>query len=279
MARTPTRRRRRTLTLVGLAVTVAYLFPVYWMVATSVKTQSAIFASPPQLVPLQPVLQAYRDTVLGNPAILRGFLNSLVVSTGTMLLTLVLAAPAAYALARLRLRFVGVAVLVLLVAQMLPTINLAVPLFLIFRKLHLVDTYPALILANTLFTLPLAIIILRPFFLGLPGEIEEAARIDGCGQLRTFWSVILPLTRPGLITVATISFVLTWGELVFGLTLTTKENMQPITVGLVSLVGQYGTRWNDLMAVATAVAIPIIVVFAVLQRQIVSGLTTGTGRD
>lgn len=279
MARTSSRRRRRTLTVVGLAVTVTYLFPVYWMVTTSLKTQSAIFTSPPQLVPLEPVLAAYRDTVLGNPAILRGFLNSLVISTGAMLLTLVLAAPAAYALARLRLRFVGAAVLVLLVAQMLPTINLAVPLFLIFRKLGLVDTYPALILANTLFTLPLAIIILRPFFLGLPGDVEDAARVDGCGQLRTFWSVILPLTRPGLITVATISFVLTWGELVFGLTLTTKESMQPITVRLASLVGQYGTQWNNLMAVATAVAIPIIVVFAVLQRQIVSGLTAGTGRD
>ena len=266
-------------TLVGALIVILYLFPAYWMVATSLKSGADIFADPPQLVPSPPVFGPYVEAVLTNPALIRAVTNSAIISVGAMVLTLLLATPAAYALARLRLRFTGALLTVLLMSQLLPAINLAVPLFVIFSKLDLIDSYIGLILANTIFALPFAIIVLRPFFLTVPGDLEAAAKIDGCTQLGAFFRVVLPLVRPGLVTAGTFAFLFAWGEFVFGLSLTTSEEMQPATVALNKFIGQYGTDWNDLMAVSTAIALPIVVIFASLQRFIVGGLTAGATKE
>lgn len=266
-------------TLLGALIVMVYLFPVYWMAVTSLKARSDIFAIPPKLVPVPPVFDSYISAVLGNPVVLRAIANSAIISVGTMVFTLLLAAPAAYALARLRLRFTVLVVALMLISQMLPTINLAVPLFVIFSQLGLINSYTALILADTIFALPFAIIVLRPFFLTVPGDLEDAAKVDGCTQFGAFWRVVLPLVRPGLITVGALAFLMTWGEFVFALTLTTSEDMQPVTVALNQFIGQYGTRWNDLMAVSTIVSLPIIVIFISLQRFIVGGLTSGATKE
>lgn len=266
-------------TLLGLLVVVVWMFPVYWMLATSLKAASDVFGDPPDLFPSPLVLDAYQTAVLDNPGVLRGMLNSTVIATGTLALTLVLGAPAAYALARLRLRFAVGFALVLLLAQMLPTINLALPLFAIFSRLGLVDSYAGLILANTSLALPFAVIILRPYFLTVPEALIDAARVDGCTRFGAFRRIALPLVRPGLVTVGALAFVLAWGEFVFGLTLATSEEMQPVTVVLNRFIGQFHTRWNDLMAVAAVTALPIIVVFAVLQRFVVSGLMAGGTKE
>ena len=150
----------------------------------------------------------------------------------------------------------------LLITQLLPAIVIATPLFVAFSKIGLINSYPALILADTTFTLPFAVIVLRPFFLTVPRELEAAAKIDGCNQFDAFWRVILPLVRPGLITVAVFAFLMGWGEFLFALSLTTNETVQPATAALNKFIGQYGTRWNNLMAVSTTIALPIIVVFA-----------------
>ena len=272
-------RRGYSNTLLGILILTLYLFPVYWMVATSLKSARGIFAVPPELVPVPPVLDSYIEVVINNPALHRAIVNSVIIGVGTTILTLLLATPAAYALARLRLRITALVVLTLLVSQMLPTINLAVPLFVIFSGVELVDTYAALILANAIWTLPFAIIVLRPFFLGVPGDLEAAAMVDGCTQLGAFYRVVLPLVTPGLITVSALAFVHTWGEFTFGLTLTTSEEMQPVTVALNRFNGEYGTRWSDLMAVSSTVALPIVLIFASLQRHIVGGLTAGATKD
>lgn len=266
-------------TAVGALLVAAYLFPVYWMVATSLKRSSDVFSPTPQLVPNPVVLTSYLDAVVDNPGLLRGILNSAVIALGTLLLTFVLGVPAAYGLARLRLRFSSVFAMVLLVAQMLPTISLALPFFVLMSRVGLVDTYLALILANTTLALPFAIIVLRPHFLAVPGEIVEAATVDGCGRFEAFWRVALPLVRPGLVTVAALSFVTAWGEFVFGLTLATSEELQPATVVLNRFIGQFHTNWNDLMAAATVTALPVIVLFAALQRFVVSGLVAGATKD
>lgn len=262
------------------AVLVAiYLFPVYWMVATSLKAQREIFAIPPKLVPWPPDFDPYRDAVLGNPDVARGVFNSTVIAIGTTALTLVLSAPAAYALARLRLRFTVAIGLILLISQMLPSINLALPLFVIFSRVGLVDSFLALIVANATVTVPFAIIVLRPFFLTVPGEVVEASRVDGSTRFGAFWRIALPLAGPGLITVAALTFLTAWGEFVFGLTLATSEEMQPITVVLSRIITQFGTRWNELMAVSTVVALPIVIFFILLQRYIVGGLTAGAMKE
>ena len=265
--------------LIAILFVLVYLFPVYWMVATSLKTSAAIFATPPQVVPSPPVFTAYSVAVINNPATIRAILNSTIISLGTMVLTLVLAAPAAYALARLRLRGGTLITLLLLITQLLPAIVIATPLFVLFSRIKLLNSYPALILADTTFTLPFAVIVLRPFFLTVPAELEDAAKIDGCTQWSAFWRVILPLVQPGLVTVAAFAFLMAWGEFLFALALNTNENVQPITVALNKFIGQYGTQWEKLMAVATTVALPIIVIFASLQRYIISGLVAGSVKE
>jgi multiple sugar transport system permease protein len=267
-------------TLLGVLILAVYLFPVYWMIATSLKSFGDIFAVPPQLIPLPPTITAYFQAVINDPQAYRAIINSVVISVSTLVLTLVLAAPAAYALARRRLRFTVVVVFMLLLAQMVPTIIIAGPLFIIFSQIGLDDSYLALILADTtIITLPFAIIILRPFFLSVPRDLEDAAMVDGCSRFGAFWRVVLPVVVPGLITAGAIAFLMAWGEFVFGLTLLTNEQLQPVTVALNELQGQYGTRWNNLMAVSTAIALPIIVIFVSLQRWIVSGLTAGATKE
>ena len=279
MSQPGARPRRYGKTLAGLAILVVYLFPIYWMVSTSLKTSGNVFSVPPQLMPSPLVFDSYSQAALTEPAVLRGLVNSTVISLGTLALTLLLGVPAAYGLARLRLAFTLLISLIFLVAQMLPSINVALPIFVIFTKLGLVDSYLGLILANTAFSLSFTIIVLRPYFYSVPESLVDAARVDGCSRLGAFLRVVLPLARPGLVTAGALAFVGAWGEFVFGLTLTTSEQMQPITVVLNRFIGQYETRWNDLMAVATIAALPVIVLFTGLQRFIVSGLTSGATKE
>ena len=267
------------LTAIAAAIVIAYLFPVYWMIVTSLKTPPDIFASPPNLFPDPVTFKAYQTAVIDNEVVQRAFFSSIVIATGTMLLTLVLATPAAYALARFRLRGSGFTMLLLVLGQLLPAIVIAGPLFVLFRRLDLTNSYQALILADTSATLPFAVIVLRPFFLTIPTDLEHAAMLDGANRFRAFRQIVLPLVQPGLITVAAFSFLIAWGEFIFALSLNLNEKIQPLTVALNKFSGQYGTRWNEMMAVATTVAIPIVLVFVLLQRFIVNGVTVGATKE
>ncbi len=265
--------------LLGALVTLVYLVPVYWMLSTSFKPLSDIFTSPPSLWPLPPVVRSYTEVAFVDPAVGRGLVNSAVIAIGTTLLTLLVAVPAAYGLARLRLRFVAGFLVLFLVVQMVPSVNLALPMFAIFSQLGLVDTYAGLIVANASLAVPLAVIILRPYFLSVPGEILEAAKVDGCTTLSAFLRIAVPLSVPGVITTCVITFLQAWGEFVFGLALATEERMQPVTVVLAGLNNAFGTRWNDVMAVSAVVALPVVLAFVFLQRFVVSGLTEGATKS
>ena len=266
-------------TIVCTIMVLAYLFPVYWMVATSLKPQRDVFAVPPKIVPWPPTFASYEKAVIGNDLVAQSLLNSAIIGIGATLLTLVLAVPAAYGLARLKLRFTVAFALFLLISQMLPSINLALPLFVLFSKAGLVNSYQGLIIANATVTVPFAIIVLRPFFLTVPGEVIEASRVDGSTRFGAFLRIALPLSTPGLITVSALSFLMAWGDFVFGLTLATRESMQPVTVTLSQIITEFGTRWNELMAVSTVVALPIVIFFVFLQRYIVGGLTSGSLKE
>src|SRR5689334_10061230 len=159
-------------TLIGVAFVAIYLFPVYWMVATSLKSFSDIFAVPPQIVPIPPDFTAYQTEVVENPELITVLTNSVIISFGTMMLTLLLAVPGAYALARLNLRGTGIVLLIVLVSQLLPSIVIAGPLFLTFSRIGLLNSHLGLILADTTLTLPFSVIILRPFFLAVPHVLE-----------------------------------------------------------------------------------------------------------
>jgi multiple sugar transport system permease protein len=267
------------LTAIALVLVGLFMFPLYWLVSTSLKTADQLFTRPPTWFPIPIELGNYVTALVGNQDMLRSLGNSLIISVGTTALTILLAAPAAYALARLGLRWTAALMLPFLIAQLLPAINVALPMFALFSQWGLVNTYPGLILANTVGTLPFAVIVLRPFYLSIPRELEEAAAVDGATRFQAFFRIVLPLVRPGLVTVGVFAFVMAWGEFIFGLTLTTNGDLQPVTVTLNSFIGIYGTDWGPLMAASTVVAIPIVVVFAIFQKYITGGLAAGSVKD
>ncbi len=266
----------------GLLVTLIYLLPLYWMVTTSVKPTEQIFQKPPVLFPTSIQVDSYRS-ILGlstnRPEIYINALvylkNSLIIATATTLLTLVLAVPAAYAVSRFRFRGRSGFLLFLLVAQMLPSVLLVIPLFVMFKYLDIINQYASVIIADTALALPFAIIILRTSFLQIPNEIEEAAWIDGGSRLQVLWQIILPLIRAGLVAVGVFSFLIAWGEFVFALSFLQNQQLQPISIGVFQFVGMYKTQWDSMMAFSTLVAIPAVVAFLFLQRQFISGMTAG----
>ena len=269
-------RHRWLFTLTATVITAVFLLPVYWMVKTSLTRPDRIQAAHPQWVPA-PVTGENYATALGYSGLTRALL-SLVISSGVVALTLLLGVPLAYALARIRMRGSGTMVLALLVAQLPPAIVLAAPLFILERRAGLADSYLGLVFADTTLTLPFTVIVLRPVLRAVPPELEEAAQIDGCGVPGVLLRVVLPLMVPGVVAAAGLSFLIGWGEFLFGLTLAEGPDIQPVTVLLNSFVGQHGTSWGALMATATLISIPVACVFAVFQRFIVGGLTAGSVR-
>ena len=203
-------------------------------------------------------------------------LTSLVVGLGTALLALAVAVPAAYALSKYRLRVTLVIVSSLLVAQIVPSIVLATSLFIVFHWIHLLNSYPGLILADGTYAIPFAILVLRAFFFSLPNELMDAARVDGASEWRTFGLIVVPLARSAVITVAVFAFLAGWGDFIFALTVLNGTGIQPITLGIYSFLGNYSTDWGAVMASAVIALVPAGVMLAVAQRYIASGLTAGS---
>lgn len=269
------RRRRRIKSSVAWLIAVVYLFPVYWMVNTSFKTGRDMFSTPPQLIPENLYTGSYEAVFSDKYGIPQAFVNSAIIATSVLIITLVIAIPASYAVARLRGRITTSMMIMLTIVQLLPAIAISVPLFVMFRQAELTNTYISVIVADVSVTLPFAVILLRPYFKLFPYEVEEAARLDGLTALGTIVRIIIPTIRPGIIMISSFAFLMAWGEFTFALTLTTDQAIQPLTVALNRIIGQYGTNWNDLMAVATVIAAPVLILFVFLQRYIVAGLAGG----
>ncbi|HZR40589.1 MAG TPA: carbohydrate ABC transporter permease [Ktedonobacteraceae bacterium] len=267
------------LTVLGLFCMAIMLFPLYWVIVSSLKNTVELFRSPPTLFPQQIDWSPYIANFVQNQDMLHYMGNSLQIAVGTMLLSLLLGTPIAYGLARLPVGGKNVFLLAFLVAQMFPSIMLALPLFVMFTRIGLMNTLLAVILAITTRTLPFAVLVLRPFFLSLPRELEDAAFIDGCGLWGSFYRIILPLSRPGLLTVAVLTFLMGWSDFLFPLAFISDDTKRPLTLGLYKFISEYGTRWNDLMAVSTVAALPIILVFMFAQRYVTSGLVAGAVKD
>ncbi len=203
-------------------------------------------------------------------------LTSLIVGVGTAVLALVVAVPAAYALAKYRLRVTVVIVSALLVAQIVPSIVLATSLFIIFHWVHLVNTYPGLIIADGTYAIPFAILVLRAFFFSLPNEVMQAARVDGASEWQTFRRIVVPLARSAVITVAVFAFLNGWGDFIFALTVLNGSTIEPITLGIYTYLGNYSTDWGAVMASAAFAMVPAAIMLVVAQRYIASGLTAGS---
>ena len=262
------------LTMVGVCIAAFYLFPVYWMVSSALKSSNEVNAAVSTLWPHRPTLAAFR-WIFERENVGRYLSNSLLVSGGTTALTLLLATGAAYALARVRSLWMDAVLIGVMLSQVLPPPLLVTPMFAVFRSLDLINTYAAVILATTTKTLPFAVIMLRTTFAQIPLEIEEAARVDGASRALAFLRVTLPLARVGYIVVGTLVFLLAYGEFVYPVSLMNKQSMQPATVGLYGFVGADYSDWGNAMAFATVIVLPVLALFIALQKRIVSGLAAG----
>ena len=268
------RRRAPLLTLIAVAGVALYLFPIYWMFISGLKNSAEIFANPPSLFPRAPSLAAFQH-VFARENVLRYLRNSLAIAVPVTLLTVAMGACGGYALSRLRSRLVDAALFAVLMLQVFPDALLATPMFIIFKFLGLLNTFAAVILATTSKTLAFALVILRPMFRQVPIELEEASLVDGCNRFQTFRRIVLPIMHIPLIVVGALSFVQAYGQFVYALTLLSRQELQPATVGIYSFVGAEYADWNRVMAFSSVFVVPILVLFLALQRRIVAGLTAG----
>lgn len=259
-------------TLLGILLTAVMLFPLYWMLINSFETTQEMFSIPVALFPSHLTIEPYISVMQTQ---LPHLATSLIVAVGAALISILIATPAAYALAHFRLRVTLLLVFFLLLTQMIPTVTLATPMFLIFNQLNLLNSYPGLVLADTTYAVPFAVLILRTFFLSIPYELAQAAFVDGTGEWGAFVRVILPLITPGVITAGLFAFLFAWGDFIYALTLNTTNTIQPVTLSIYTYIGQYSDFWNSAMAVATLASIPTAILLVLFQRYITAGLTAG----
>ena len=269
--------RRAMLSGAGLALALVVLAPYVVMVCTALKPDGELRITPPRLTPIEWQPDNFR-AVLGDPGFRAWLKASLIVALTSTLIVLLVGAPAAYYTARYRFRGRSAFLVLLLVTQMFSPTALVVGLYRQFFELGLVDTYAALILTNAAFNLAFAVWILRAFFAAIPREIEEAAAVDGCGRLRVLVEIVLPLAVPALVTAAIFAFIAAWNEYIVALTLMADPARKPLTVGITSYVTAYIQHWNYLFAASVIAIVPVVVLFALIERHLVGGLTAGSVR-
>ncbi|MGF1476098.1 MAG: carbohydrate ABC transporter permease [Geminicoccaceae bacterium] len=270
---TPPLSARIGLTFLQTLLAVLVLLPFFWMVSVSLKPATEPFAIPARLWPEAPTLANYVTAF--RPEFRTYFLNSVVVSGTTVLITVTLGLLAAYSFTRTKLLIVTFLMSLVVLAQMFPHSAIIIPIYKMMRSADLLNTYASLIIAYVSVTLPVAVWMLRGFLTKLPISLEEAAAIDGAGPVRIFLQIIVPLARPGVIATAVYVLVVTWQEFLFALSFTSTKEMRTLPVGLNDFIGQYGIRYGELMASSVMVSLPVIAVFFFLQRYFVAGLTAG----
>jgi multiple sugar transport system permease protein len=247
---------------------------VVWMLSSAFKSNADIFEYPPKLIDNSFSGSAF-NAVFDNPEEIRFFVNSYAVGLSVTALTILVAIVAAFALSRYKFALREPLKVMIIAVQAIPPITLVIPLFGVVIALHLYNSYEGLILTYLVFTLPYSVVMMTAYFNSIPRELDEAARIDGAGSMRTLWRVILPLARPGLVAVGFYAFMISWNEFLFALTLTQTDNMRTVPVGLTLLMGQYNYQWNQIMAMSVLGCLPVVVLFLIFQRHFVSGLSSG----
>lgn len=262
--------RRPVDTAVGVIILIILLFPVYWMLNVSLQPGGRAVGTP--WFPLSPDLGGYTRAIADQGA---NLVTSILVSVGSVIFSLAIAAPAAYALAKFRSRWLDLLLFAILVSQMVPGIVVANALYSMYNELGLLNSIAGLIIADSSAGIPFGILIMRAFMSNIPQSIIEAARVDGAGVFRAFWSIVLPISRNALITAAMFTFLFTWGDFLFALTLTTTADVRPVTLGLYSYLGSYVSDWSAVMATAVLASIPAIVMLLAAQKFIAAGATGG----
>jgi multiple sugar transport system permease protein len=262
-----------------LYVTVVFvalitIFPIYWMLVSTFQPSQYTLHYPPPLFPKEITFYQFAELFANHP-IARWLRNSFLIAAMAMLLCTALSVLGAYALSSLRWQGRNTFGLFLLITQMLPEILIVIPLYIIYRRLNMLDSLPALSLVNTAFALPICIWILKGVFDTVPGEVLDAAVVDGCTELSVLWNIVLPLSLPGLVAVAVVSFFSAWNEFLFAVIMLASAEFQPASVGLTTLKATGFTPVEQYMAAGLIFSILPVVFYLVMQRYIISGLTAG----
>ncbi|MGC4943826.1 carbohydrate ABC transporter permease [Kribbella sp. DT2] len=278
--RRPSAGRRRPADLLivvpTLVVVAVIVFPVLWMVFTSLRPSAALATTLPVGEWFHGLGFGAYGRLFDGSSFARYVLNSVVVSSISTPCTVVLACVAAYALSRFRFRLRGASIGVVIGTQLLPFVVLITPVYTLFSQLGLLDSYAGLIIVYVAMTLPLAIYLMLGYFDSIPKVLDEAARIDGCTTLGVIFRIVVPVTAPGVVTVAVTAFIATWEEYLFASVLMSNDRLKTVQVGLAGYFGEYSTDWAVVMAGATVAAVPTVVLFVLVQKRLVAGMAAGS---
>ena len=263
--------------LVLILFTVLFLYPIVWLLVSSLKTNEELFLSPWGLPQSWNWDNFARAFTAGNIGVY--FLNSIIVAGIAVACSTLLSAMAAYGLTRLKWKLSKLTLSIFLLGMMIPTYSSVVPLFSMFNALRINNTYAAVILPHIVFALPMAILILTGFFATIPGELEEAAVIDGCTIRKAFFKIIWPTAMPSLVTVAVITFITVWNDLLFPQIFLSDPGKMTLPVGLTTFKGRYSTDYVGMIAAVVISVLPSIIVYSVLHERIIDGMTAGALKE
>jgi ABC-type glycerol-3-phosphate transport system permease component len=253
---------------------VIVVAPFVWMVSVSFKPDSEVFSKTVEILPRHPTWANYISIFQFIPYP-RFFLNSVIVAVVTTAVSVVVSAHAAYAFARFRFPGRSLIAFLILATQMFPLVTGIIPLYLVFSRLGLIDTFGALFIAYVAFTIPFCTWMLKGFFDNLPQEIEEAAVLDGCSRMQVLWIIVLPISVPAILATCVFCFILSWNEFLYATVFTSSESVRTLPAALGQMVGQGYTQWGGLNAAGVMTTLPVVIGFLLFQRYLVSGLTAG----
>lgn len=266
--------KKSTLTFAGAAVAIVFLLPYVRMFFTSVTPSSELYQIPAEYLPTHFEWKNFVD-VWSSAPVATYLKNSIIIASLSTALAMLVAIPAAYYLARFKFKGRNLVLFLVLITQMFAPTSLVIGLYREFVALHMVNSYLSLVLVNAAFNLAFSVWILTGFFSGIPEEIEEAAMIDGSNRFTVLWRVTLPLALPGLLTAIIFTFISAWNEFVVALTLTSSQEVRPLTVGITNFIGLYEVQWHYLFAVSLLAVVPVVILFISIEKWLVSGLTSG----
>ena len=272
---------KRKITLAGLiklalilVICAFSIFPILWCLSTSLKPENQIYSMPPRWIPETITLSHYGQ-ILKDSNMLHYFKNTVVLATGTTLITMVVSVLAAYGFSRYKFTGSKCLIWTILFARVMPRVAVIIPYYIILKELKMINTYRGLILVYLTICLPVAVWMLKGYFDNLPIEVEEAAVVDGFSPFRVLIEIVIPMCKPILATVAMNAFVLSWNEFLFALTMTDGKAMRPIAVGLAFFIDEMGVHWGPLMAASILMSVPAVIFFSLAQNQMVKGLSAG----
>jgi multiple sugar transport system permease protein len=265
---------RATAYLLLLAAIAIVFFPLAWMLTVSVRPNIEVMRMPPDWLPHVFTLEGYRK-IFASTRYLVVFANTMLISLVVTALSLTLGAMAAYALARFKFAGQRAVLMFLITTQMFPLVLLCIPYFRIFITLGLYDTRTSLIVVYLTFTLPFCILMLRSYFINIPRDIEEAAMVDGCSRLGAIFRTLVPMSYPAFIGAGLYTFLLAWNEFLFAVVLIESWENRVLTMAIYSLMAEFVTDWNTMMAFSVLASLPLVMAFIFLQKFMVQGMTAG----